>query len=169
MNVFEFAMQMELDGKAFYEKHAREQQNQDLKQVLTMLAEEEQKHYNIFKKLNEGAGPATVTTGKSHSETLAKVKNIFVELSNNSDHPSFTQNEKSIWTEALKLEEKSEKFYREKAEQESDPNRKNLLSLIANEERNHIYLIDSVLTYMKFPDTFSDTAKFKDFKSLEGH
>jgi rubrerythrin len=169
MNVFEFAMQMELDGKAFYEKHAREQQNPDLKQVLTMLAEEEQKHYNIFKKLNEGAGPSTMVTGKSHSETLAQAKNIFVDLSNNTEHPAFTENEKAIWTEALKLEEKSEKFYREKADQETEPDSKNLLNLIANEERNHIYLIDSVLTYMKFPETFSDTAQFKDFKSLEGH
>ncbi|MEW6412365.1 MAG: ferritin family protein [Candidatus Zixiibacteriota bacterium] len=169
MNMFEFAMQMELDGKAFYLKHAGEQKNADLRQVLTMLAEEEQKHYNIFKKLNEGAGPSALTTGQSHSATLTKAKNIFVELSNNTKHPSFTDNEKSIWLEALKLEEKSEKFYREKAEEEPDPARKNLLNLIANEERNHIYMIDSVLTYMKFPDTFSDTAKFKNFKSLEGH
>ncbi len=169
MNIFDFAMQMELDGKAFYEKMAQKTADQELRKVLVMLAEEEQKHYNIFKKLREGKGPAAIPVGSTHSDTLKAVKSIFVELSNNTEHVSFTQDERSIWAEALKIEEKSELFYREKAEDEDNAETKKLLTMIANEERNHIYLIDSVLTYMKFPDTFSDTAQFKDFQSLEGH
>ena len=169
MDIYEFAMQMELDGKAFYEKLAGQTKDEPLRQVLIMLAEEEQKHYDIFKALKAGKGPAALTGENIHTRTLNTVKNIFIDLSNNTEHPSFTQSERSIWAEALKIEERSEQFYREKAAQEPDAQKKNLLTLIANEERNHIYLIDSVLTYMKFPDTFSDTAQFKDFQSLEGH
>ena len=169
MDIFEFAMQMELDGKAFYENLAKKTANQELAKVLIMLAEEEEKHYNIFKKLKAGDGPEALVATNSHSEVLKSVKNIFVELSNNSENASFTENEQSIWAEALKIEHKSEQFYREKALEEGDAKKKNLLTVIANEERNHIYLIDSVLTYMKFPDTFSDTAQFKNFQSLEGH
>jgi rubrerythrin len=139
VNIFEFAMQME------------------------------HKHYHIFKKLRSGESAAAIAVGKTHSKTLAAVKSIFVELSNSTEHASFSRDERSIWAEALKIEEQSEKFYREKAEEEDDVRTRNLLNMIANEERNHIYLIDSVLTYMKFPDTFSDTAQFKDFQSLEGH
>lgn len=169
MDIYEFAMQMELDGKAFYEKLAHQTSDENLRQVLVMLAEEEQKHYNIFKGLRAGKGPSVLTGENLHTKTLNAVKNIFVELSGNVQHPSFSTDERSIWAEALKIEEKSEQFYREKAAQESDAHKKNILNIIANEERNHIYLIDSVLTYMKFPDTFSDTAQFKDFQSLEGH
>ena len=169
MDIYSFAMQMELDGKAFYENLARQTKDEQLRQVLMMLAEEEQKHYDIFKNLKAGKGPSMLTGENIHTKTLNAVKNIFVELSNNNRHPEFTKDERSIWAEAMKIEEKSEQFYREKANQESEPQQKTLLTMIANEERNHIYLIDSVLTYMKFPDTFSDTAQFKDFQSLEGH
>ncbi|UCG60313.1 MAG: ferritin family protein [Candidatus Zixiibacteriota bacterium] len=169
MNIFDFAMQMELDGKAFYEKMARDTADAELKKVLIMLAEEENKHYHIFKKLREGEVPGTEGVGSAHSETLSAVKNIFRELSTNGEHGDFTKDEKSIWSEALLIEEKSENFYREKAQTEPDVQKRSILTMIANEERNHIYLIDSVLTYMKFPDTFSDTAQFKNFQSLEGH
>ena len=169
MNIIDFAMQMEMDGKAFYEKMAGQTTDKELRKVLVMLAEEEEKHYNIFKKLRDGAVPGTEGMGGTHSETLSAVKNIFRDLSNNGERATYTQDERSIWAEALKIEEKSENFYREKAQEETDINRRNLLTMIANEERNHIYLIDSVLTYMKFPDTFSDTAQFKNFQSLEGH
>lgn len=169
MNIFDFAMQMEMDGKAFYEKMATQTADPELKKVLVMLAEEEQKHFNIFKKLRDGAVPGTEVIGGTHSETLSAVKNIFKDLSNNDEHADFTHDERSIWAEALKIEEKSENFYREKAQEETDVTRRDLLTMVANEERNHIYLIDSVLTYMKFPDTFSDTAQFKNFQSLEGH
>lgn len=169
MNIFEFAMQMELDGKAFYEKHAAGTSDPELKKVLVMLAEEEQKHYNIFKKLRSGEGAEVLKKVSTHSDTLKAVKSIFVELSNHSEHPDFTKDERSVWAEALKIEEKSETFYREKAAQEQNPGTRNLLTMIANEERHHIYLIDSVLTYMKFPETFADSSQFKDFQSLEGH
>jgi len=162
-------MQMELDGKAFYEKMAVRTADPELKKVLVMLAEEEQKHYNIFLKLRTGEGAEALKKVSTHSDTLKAVKSIFVELSNSTEHHEFTRDEKSIWTEALKIEEKSESFYREKAEKEPNIATRNLLTMIANEERNHIYLIDSVLTYMKFPDTFADSSQFKDFQSLEGH
>ncbi len=169
MDILQFAMQMELDGKAFYEKLAQKTTNMELSKVLIMLSEEEEKHYNIFKKLRDGDSPEALVVSNNHSEVLESVKNIFAGLSNNAEGASFTDNEQSIWAEALKIEQKSEQFYREKALEEAEAERKNLLTLIANEERNHIYLIDSVLTYMKFPDTFSDTAQFKNFQSLEGH
>jgi hypothetical protein len=30
-------------------------------------------------------------------------------------------------------------------------------------------MIDGVLTYLKFPDAFAESAQFKNFQSLEGH
>ncbi|UCD63253.1 MAG: ferritin family protein [Candidatus Zixiibacteriota bacterium] len=169
MDVFEFAMQMELDGKAFYEKSAREINDEELRKVLTMLAEEEDKHYTIFKRVREGKTGALKEGAAIHSKTLDAVKNIFVDMSNHTESRSFAKDEHSIWEKALTIEQKSEEFYRERAEQETDSAKRDLLTMIANEERNHIYLIDSVLTYMKFPDTFADSAQFKDFQSLEGH
>ena len=68
----------------------------------------------------------------------------------------------------MEIEEKAESFYREKADAEKSDEQRRLLNLIADEERNHVYMIDSILTYLKFPEAFSDSAQFKNFQSLEG-
>ena len=54
MNVFEFAMQMEKDGEAFYRKMADNSGNNVVKNVLLDLADDEVKHYNIFKRFRDG-------------------------------------------------------------------------------------------------------------------
>ena len=52
MNVFEHAMKMEQDGRAFYLEHAGKTSNAALKRVLEELADDELKHYNIFKAMH---------------------------------------------------------------------------------------------------------------------
>lgn len=169
MDILEYAMKMEKDGKAFYEEQARKTRIKELRDILIMLAEEEEKHYRFFKKMRDGDHEGAAGQTRTHSDTLKNVKNIFVEMAQNGANKSFADSEKEIWTEAMKIEERAESFYREKALEEVDATRRNLLNLIAAEERNHVYLIDGIMTYMKFPDTFSDTAQFKNFQSLEGH
>ena len=169
MDILEFAMQMELDGKAFYEKHAKSTSMKELKEILLTLAEEEEKHYQFFKKMKEGKTDLTVKDFSYQSKSLAQVKNIFVDMANNNDNSVVKDSEKDVWEEALKIEEKAVAFYSEKAISETDTERKNLLLAIAEEEKRHVHMIDSVLTFLKFPDTFADTAQFKNFQSLEGH
>ena len=55
MNVFDFALKMEVDGKAYYEKLAKKTDQPGLKTIFTRLAEDEQKHYDIFQELKAGA------------------------------------------------------------------------------------------------------------------
>jgi hypothetical protein len=169
MDIIEFAMQMELDGKAFYEKNAAIATDPELKKMLTMLAEEERRHYNLFKRLKEGKTPLAIQEVNARAETLNNAKNIFQELSDREEQDSFGQDVLSVWTKALRIEEKAEKFYREKADTEKDAEHKRLLNLIADEERNHINMIDGILTYLRYPDTFADSAQFKNFMSWEGH
>ena len=167
MDILEFAMKMELDGKAFYDKQARNTSNPELKKIFQHLAEEEERHYLFFKNMKEGNLAEAAEQVRS-SDTLTKVKNIFVELSSKSDQ-TFGDEELTAWMEAMQIEEKAESFYREKANEEKEPGKKELLSKIADEEQNHIHMIDSVITYIKFPDSFADSAQFKNFQSLEGH
>ena len=53
MNIFEFAMKMEEDGRAFYLENAEKTSLPGLKRILTELAEDELKHYLLFKALND--------------------------------------------------------------------------------------------------------------------
>jgi rubrerythrin len=167
-DIFKFAMKMELDGKAYYEKHAAQTDNPILKEILLTLAEEEQRHFEVFKRLLDDAGDVSGGEILNGNDTLKKVQNIFVELSNSKEEKEFGVDAKEVWTEALRTEEKSEKFYKEQAEKDTDEKRKELFLEIAREENSHIMMIDGILMFLKDPSTFAESAQFKNFRSLEG-
>jgi rubrerythrin len=168
MDIIEYALQMEKDGKAFYERSAAATKQEEIKQILQYLAEEEDRHYNFFMRLKEGnvsSAEAELDAGKS---SLATTKNVFVQLTANNKEESFGDDTRTVWKEALAIEKAAVKLYSEHADNENNADRKALLTRIAEEERNHVYLIDNMLTYMADPETFVDSKKFADFKSWEG-
>lgn len=169
MDILEFAIKMELDGKAYYDKHARRTNDNDLKRIFKLLSEEEDRHYHFFKKMQEGKHEEAAKQISNTKDTLMQVYNIFIEMTKTNDDKSFGEDELTAWTEALRIEEKAESFYREKSLEESDSAKKKLLEAIADEERNHVHMIEGVLTYLKFPEAFADSVEFKNFQSLEGH
>ena len=168
MDIFEFAMKMERDGQAFYERQAAAASNPELKEVLSTLAEEEKNHYDYFRRLRDNPDDLKHQSIPTGSKALTKVRNIFEDMSNKKDAPLFGDEVRSVWTEALRIEEQAEQFYKNKADEESDPVKKELLLKIAAVEYTHIQMIDGVLMYIKDPASFADSAEFKDFRSLEG-
>lgn len=168
MDIFEFAMKMERDGQAFYEKQAAAASYPELKEVLSTLAEEEKNHYEYFKKLKDNPDEFKAQSVPTGSKALTRVCNIFEEMSNKKDAPPFGDDIKSVWVEALRIEEQAERFYKDKADEESDPVKKELLLKVAAVEYTHIQMIDGVLMYLKDPGSFADSAEFKNFRSIEG-
>ncbi len=51
MDIYEFAMQMELDGRNFYLELAGKAKEQGLQSIMEMLAADEMKHYNILQDM----------------------------------------------------------------------------------------------------------------------
>jgi rubrerythrin len=168
MDIIEFAMRMEKDGKAFYEKQVVTTSNPQLKAILIALAEEEGRHYEYFRRLKENPDDFSGAAELRGTKTLENVKNVFEVMSQISGLKPFGEDVISVWTEALRIEEKSESFYREKSGEEADAKKRRLLLKIASEEKNHIHMIDGVLTFLRYPETFAESAQFKNFRSLEG-
>jgi rubrerythrin len=168
MDVIDYALQMEKDGKAFYERSAAASPHDEIKQIFQYLAEEEDRHYNFFKRLKEGDSAGAEEELNTDRPTIAGTKNVFVQLAEDKRENSFGEDVRSVWKEALKIEEAAVRLYTEHARKETNVERKGLLERIAEEERNHIYLIDNMLSFMADPDTFVDSKKFADFKSWEG-
>jgi rubrerythrin len=167
MDIIEYAMKMELDGMTFYKKHADVTSDPELKQIFTTLVEEEVRHYQIFKKLKDN--PADFSEIDLTTPTNREaIQNIFEQMSQNNEKKSFGEDVISVWTEALRIEEKAHAFYKEKAETEADPSTKKLMLAIAEEETRHVHMIDAVLMYLKHPETFAQSTQFKDYMSLEG-
>lgn len=169
MDIIKLAMQMELDGQAFYEKGAAATDNPELKKVLLTLAEEEQKHFRIFQDMADGNLSEAATTLGEKSDTPAVIKSVFQQMVDNGVESLGGDDVRTLWEAASVIEERSEAMYREAAAIEADDERRRLLEKIADEEKNHIYLVDNMLTFVKDPSSFLASAQYKNFMSWEGH
>jgi hypothetical protein len=158
MNVFEFAMQMETDGKAYYEENAARVDDPGLKKILMELAEDEQKHYNLFKALRDGADASYEAAGET--KILTSVKNVFQTMKDEKKSFAFADEAKGIWAEAQLVEKKSEEFYREKAKEIDDDNQKNILNKIADEEHKHWVTLENVIQFLKRPEQWLEDAEW---------
>jgi rubrerythrin len=75
MNIYEYAMQMEKDGENYYRELAGNSQVEGIKIILTMLANEEVKHYNAIAQLQKHAGNSLF----AKTTVLENVKNVFYQ------------------------------------------------------------------------------------------
>ena len=159
MSVFEFAMQMEQDGKAFYEKMAENAANASVKKILLQLAQDELKHYMIFKKFSEGDFSGLEELKASGTKVMENAKNVFQQISADQDF-DFPGDVRSTWKEAQEVEKKSEDFYRLKADEEANEEIKKTLNIIADEEHKHWALIEHVLQFLDRPKQWLEDAEW---------
>jgi len=109
MNIFEYAMQMEKDGENYYRELAQKTNNKGIKTILTMLADEEVKHYNAVKQM--------MTTNPQMAETtiLTDAKNVFEQMKKCQEAFNIDVGQIQLYKKAQDIEEKSRDFYLEKA------------------------------------------------------
>ena len=103
MTVFDFAMQMELDGKGYYEELAAKAELPQLKKVLLEMASDEQKHYDLFKAMKEG--DSAVYDADAATKIFASTKNVFEELKASGDEFSFGSDVRDGWVSAVSEKE----------------------------------------------------------------
>jgi rubrerythrin len=160
MNVFDFAMKMEVDGKAYYEKLAKKTDLAGLKTIFTRLAEDEQKHYDIFQELKAGAkAPAMPET-----TILNEAKNIFEELPKGAPALKDLAGDLEAYQHAMKLETDSFRLYEDAAAKEKDPGVKALLLKIAGEEHKHFNVLGNIFHFVNAPNQF---LAWREFSNLD--
>lgn len=162
MNIFEFAMKMEKDGKQFYEDSAAKVDSPELKRILMELASDEEKHYTIFRALRDGV-PVEYEEAKK-TRILTEVKNVFEALKSQDKNFTFPANAKDIWVQAQKIEKDSEDFYREKAGEVNDAHQKNILSRIADEEQKHWITMENVVKFLDRPNHWLEDAEWSNLE-----
>ncbi|MFZ1685441.1 MAG: ferritin family protein [Candidatus Zixiibacteriota bacterium] len=158
MDIFEYAMQMETDGRSFYTEHAAKATQPELKRILLELADDELKHYNLFKALRDGQ-PAEYKEA-SRTRILATLKNVFQEISATNKDFTFGSDARKIWEQAREVEKKSEAFYREQATMVDKPNQRDALVKIADEEHRHWVTLQHVIDFIERPARFIEDAEW---------
>lgn len=155
MDIFEYAMQMEKDGEDFYRQVARQSSNKGIKAILTMLADEEVRHYKAIEKI-KSARPVQL----AGTTILTDAKNVFAQLKESGETFTSGTNQISLYEKALDIEAKSRDFYTEKADEASEQNAKVLFLRLAQEEQKHYVLVENIMDFLSRPDTWLENAEF---------
>lgn len=155
MNIFDYAMQMEKDGEAYYRQLAGKCHIQGLKKILNMLADDEVGHYNTFEKLKKG-----IDAEVPGSMVLENAKNLFQDIKETETGFDFDVSEIELYNKAIEIEKKSEDFYREKANEAEQPGLKFILLNIAEDEKKHRFLLKNTVEFLSRPKTWIENAEF---------
>ncbi|RQW76732.1 MAG: ferritin [Geobacter sp.] len=161
MNLFEFAMKMELDGKAYYEKLAAETAIEGLKTILLMLAADEQKHYEAVRDLQTNV-PGTMPD----SAVLEKAKNIFEGVRADKTVVDGMKKELDGYLHAMKIEADSVRLYEDMAKQEDNQDTVALLLRIANEEKKHYNIVQNLYEFGLKPEYYLEWVEFSNRERL---
>jgi rubrerythrin len=161
MNVFDFAMKMELQGKACYENLAGSTQVPGLKNIFLGLAADEQKHYDVFRDLKDGKA-FTLTD----STMLERAKSVFRELTPEKERVSGLREDLDGYRMGLKLEADSVKLYEDMAKKELNPETVQLYLRIANEEKKHFNIMENICDFVMKPKYFLEWREFSNLHEL---
>lgn len=154
MDIFEFAIQMEKDGEAFYRDMAGKIHEKGVKQILNMLAEDEVKHAKALEQIRSR------TTEMADTDILGKAKNIFVRMKDFHEEFDFDHSHEELYRQAMKIEQDSIDFYLDRADQVKEASHKALLLRLAEEEKKHYRLLSGLVDFVSRPRTWLENAEF---------
>ncbi len=137
---------MEVDGRDFYLDMMKKTNNKGLKNILTMMADSEAKHYNVILDMQKN----DKTEFSVDTEVLTNVKNIFMKMKEEKDI-DVDVSQAEFYKKALKTEADSRKFYLERADEEEDSHRKEIFLNLAEEERKHCVLLENMIGFVSQP------------------
>ncbi len=146
MEILQDAIQMEVDGKEFYQRASQRSSNKLGKELFQRLADEEDDHQKKFQQiydaLKEGQDWPDV---KPPSQKGKKLKSIFAEATKElGSKIKVSQSELDTIKTAMDMENKTHDFYYSWSERSTFPVEKRFYQALAAEERGHyLALLDS--------------------------
>jgi rubrerythrin len=162
MNVFDVAMEKEQEVKIYYEKLAEESSFPGVKKIFTLLAADEQRHYEAAQRLRrkiECDIPAD-------SQALDVAREVLE--SNFGDLAPVAELKKCLesYRHALLIESESVRFYEGILKSEADTHVKDIVATILDQERQHYNIVENLYEYALKPESFLAWAEFSNLREL---
>ena len=156
MDIYTYAMQMEKDGREHYEDMAQKTSNPGFKSILKRMADAEVKHYKTLLAMKKNEKTAFDTD----TEIFKQAKNVFTEIKEAGKGFDSEASHVDLYQKALEIEKQSHTFYTEKAEEENDPHKKDIILKIAAEEKDHCVLLSNMIEFISKPESWLENAEW---------
>ena len=161
MNVFDFALKMEEDGKAFYEKLATETKVHELQTIFSMLASAEEEHREALEVMKKN-----IPADKADSMVLENARNIFQGLMERKDAIDMLKNDPDGYRHVIKTAVAGIKLYEEMAGKETNSDAAKILLMLAEDEKKHLEIMENIYDFAEAPKNFLAWGEFSNLKEF---
>ncbi|MFO7820890.1 MAG: ferritin family protein [Lentisphaeria bacterium] len=155
MNIFDFAMQKEKDAEAFYRDLAERSNSKGLNNIYTHLADAESKHCAVVKHMKEHKSEPAYTN------IMDDVATVFNKMSSNKDELlKLDRQQVRVYEKAREIEKESIDLYTAKANETENPEHKQILQQLAEQEKMHYAIVDQLVEAVLIPETWVENGEF---------
>ena len=154
MNLYDYAIKMELDGEQYYLQQAEGNREHAISRVFTMLAGVERKHARLLQKRAEGASV------DAELAVMADDRNVFTELESFKADATSIPRQLDVYEKALAIEQKSVVQYEKLLDTAVEEADKVLLRFLIEQERQHYDLFENLLVLVRRPEEWVENAEF---------
>lgn len=162
MDIFDFAMKMETDAEAYYKKLAEQTEIEGIRNIFLDLAADEKKHFEIFKSMKARPEIATMRD----SDALNNAKNTFEKLLQAKPAASTIKGDLDAYRHAMKIEAEAARAYEEAKDRETNPEVKELLQRVIEEEQKHFNIIQNVYDFVNAPNEYLEWGEFSNLEEF---
>lgn len=155
MDIFEFALEKEKLAHETYKKLAEQATSNSLKGILTLLADEELKHVDMVRALQQNQPVEMAQT-----ELLGEAKKIFEKIQKGGETFNFNVTESELYSKAKQVEMEARDYYKAKADETEDATIQGILLKLAAEEQKHYILVDNLCRFVERPQSYLEDAEF---------
>jgi rubrerythrin len=155
MDIFDFAMEKEKLSEDYYRQLSEKTENSGLQNIFSMLAGEEARHYDVVSKMKENT-PVEV----SQTSVLSDAKAVFSKMRESAENFNFDISQTELYKKARDIESQSRDFYLKKAAEVREEHLKGLFLQLAEEEKKHYFLLESIVEFVSRPEQWLENAEF---------
>ncbi len=153
MDLISFAINMEVEGEAYYRKQATLHSGDGLKVVFTLLADEESVHAALLRRVAQGQ-PYTL-----EASARPEWRNVFTGKQDFQDETKQLPEQIDVYRMAHELEEKSIALYKQLLDQATGENRQ-LFTYLISQEQEHEQILDELIKRVNRPNEWVESAEF---------
>jgi rubrerythrin len=155
MKIFELAKQVEKNGEKFYSDLVDKATDVGLKNIFTLLAQDERKHYNVFESMEQQKDFELEDT-----TILTEAKSIFQNIKDKAVQISIETPQEEVYQVALTNEQKSIEIYGDLLKSTNNDGHRETIKKIIEEEKKHKFLIEQLIEFIRRPDFWIENAEF---------
>ncbi len=155
MDVFGFAIQMEVDGERYYREQAGRFAGSGLQKVFLMLAEDEKHHAEILEGKSKGGVYAL-----ADSVTLAEARNIFLGMGDFKSEIQKIPSQLDVYEIALDMEKKSIALYTDCLSKSKDDSEKDIFEYLIGQEKDHLAIMEELMEAVRNAVSWVESAEF---------